>query len=187
MKKIPESKAQDLFYEMTESSNTQILQAKEKSNEISATEFLQKLEKLSFEDLIEIKGIGKVLAQNFVDYFKSEAYQTLNQKFLKLEQKDKGLTIIPQFFNLAKNNNFTNAKLHGKKVVITGSFEISRNQISQKLEAEGAKIVNTVSKNANLILVGQKAGSKLEKAKKLGLKIITDLKELQTEFNIKID
>ena len=63
-------------------------------------------------------------------------------------------------------------KLNDKKVCITGSFAQSRDMLKSKLEEKGAKIVSGVSKNLDILFAGDKAGSKLTKAKELGIKII---------------
>ena len=62
----------------------------------------------------------------------------------------------------------------GKTVVLTGTLSISRNEATQKLEKLGAIVSSSVSKNTDYVLAGENAGSKLEKAQKLGVKIITE-------------
>ena len=63
----------------------------------------------------------------------------------------------------------------GEKIVLTGSLEkYTRSQASKIIEENGGETVDSVSKNTTLVLAGDKAGSKLDKAKKLGIKIITE-------------
>lgn len=62
----------------------------------------------------------------------------------------------------------------GKTVVITGTLSCSRDEMAAKLEAAGAKVSGSVSSKTDFVLAGEKAGSKLEKAKNLGVKIITE-------------
>lgn len=64
--------------------------------------------------------------------------------------------------------------LQGKTYVITGSFPQSREVIKEQLEALGAKVSGSVSKKTTALIAGEKAGSKLDKAEKLGLEIITE-------------
>lgn len=68
--------------------------------------------------------------------------------------------------------------LEGNTFVITGTFEIPRNQIKQLIESNGGKVSSSVSKKTSYLLAGEEAGSKLTKAKELGVKIITNLKDL---------
>ena len=67
-----------------------------------------------------------------------------------------------------------------KRFCVTGSFNISRDKIVEKIEAQGGVFVSSVSKKLDLLIVGEKAGSKLKKAQDLGIKILTqeDLKDV---------
>jgi DNA ligase (NAD+) len=58
--------------------------------------------------------------------------------------------------------------------VITGSFAQTRDEIKAQLEALGAKVTGSVSKKTTALIAGEKAGSKLDKAEKLGLTIIAE-------------
>jgi DNA ligase (NAD+) len=144
---------------------------------ITASQFLKKLKQINFDELDKIKGIGRVLADNLKDFIDSERYSNLTSKFQVLENKGIILNIkqVPTIM--------ANSQLSNEKICITGTFEISRDKIKEQLEELGAKIVTDVSKNTTILLCGQDAGSKLEKAKKLKIKIVTDL----TELDIKLD
>jgi DNA ligase (NAD+) len=71
------------------------------------------------------------------------------------------------------SENFTENEFTGKKIVITGSFDMSRDDISKKLKLMGAVVSGSVSKNTDYVLAGEAAGSKIKKAQELGLTIIT--------------
>ena len=72
------------------------------------------------------------------------------------------------------------SKLSGKKIAITGKLSfISRDELKSKLEDLGVKVVNSISKNTDYVIVGSDAGSKLEKARALNIEIISD-KNLDT-------
>ena len=72
------------------------------------------------------------------------------------------------------------SKLSGKKIAITGKLSfISRDELKSKLEDFGVKVVNSISKNTDYVIVGSDAGSKLEKARALNIEIISD-KNLDT-------
>ena len=72
------------------------------------------------------------------------------------------------------------SKLSGKKIAVTGKLSfISRDELKSKLEDFGVKVVNSISKNTDYVIVGSDAGSKLEKARALNIEIISD-KNLDT-------
>ena len=68
----------------------------------------------------------------------------------------------------------------GKSFVITGTFEISRENIQETIEKAGGKVVSAISAKTNYLVCGEKAGSKLEKAQKLNIQILSfdDLEQL---------
>ena len=69
-----------------------------------------------------------------------------------------------------KNNFFSN-----KNIVFTGTLvSLSRDEAKYLAKINGAKILSTISKNTDYLIAGEKAGSKAEKAKKLGIKIINE-------------
>ena len=67
-----------------------------------------------------------------------------------------------------------NLPLSGKTILFTGTLSMPREAAEKLAEDNGAKLITAVSKNLNYLVVGEKAGSKLEKAQKLGLKILTE-------------
>jgi len=138
---------------------------------MKATNFLQTLKKLNQEDLESVKGIGPILAQNFVEFLASSRFEKLQKGFEKLQQENLGLEIIQE-------TPKTGLALSLETICITGSFDISRDEIKEKLESLGAKVVSQVSSSTTILLAGEKAGSKLQKAQKLGLKVLEDYKIL---------
>lgn len=137
------------------------------------SEFLDQLQHLSKDDLLSIKGIGDTLAQNYDNFITSKRYKLLVSKFTEMEQD--GLQI-----NIEKTIKFENKNLllSGQTICITGVFNISRNEIKSKLEANGAKVVDSITSSTTTLLAGEKAGSKLEKAKTMGIKIAQNLEEI---------
>lgn len=140
---------------------------------MNATEFLTKLKSLSKEQLQSIKGIGDILAKNYEDFLYSNRYKHLIEEFGKLEQNGVKLNI-----QRIEKRDTSKLKLSKEIICITGVFNISRNEIKTQLENLGAKVVDSVTSNTSILLAGDKAGSKLEKAKKLDIKIIRNLTEL---------
>ncbi|AGR40833.1 NAD-dependent DNA ligase LigA [Spiroplasma taiwanense] len=125
--------------------------------------------KLSFEELENIYDIGPIVAKSICDWIKIE-----ENKFLinKLKSHNINTTYLGQ--EGTKNND----KITNKSFVITGKLSKPRNYFKDLLEEYGAKIIDTVSKKTDFLLAGEEAGSKLDKAQKLGIKIITEI-----EFN----
>jgi DNA ligase (NAD+) len=139
---------------------------------MQASIFLQKLKELDRQDVNDLHGIGDVLVQNLHDFVNSNRFDKLVTKFEELETNGKGLNI--QSTKLSQ----IEGKLSGETICITGAFEISRPNIKVQLENLGAKVVDNVTAKTTILLAGQEAGSKLTKAKKLGIRIVETLEEL---------
>jgi DNA ligase (NAD+) len=117
------------------------------------------------EQLHNIPDIGEKVATSILDYIHNENNLHIIQALLQA-----GIVIeYPQI----KQGIWTN-----QNVCITGTFEsFTRDELKQKIESEGGIVVSQISSNTDILLVGAKAGSKLQKAQSLGIKIITE-KEL---------
>lgn len=143
---------------------------------MEASVFLEQLKTLSREDLMSIKGIGEVLTDNVLEFTESPRYHTLIKEFKRLESQGKGLTITTPSLNTS--GEVQTLPLAQETIVITGSFDIPRPQIKELLEQRGAKVTESVSSSTTLLIAGDKAGSKYDKAIKLGIKIIHNYQEL---------
>ncbi len=125
---------------------------------------IDELKMASLEDLSAIAGIGEKMAKNIYEYFK-------NKDNLKTIEEGLSLGIKPE-------NTYTisdNLKLKGKSFVITGTLaEFSRDKAQEILKSLGAKTPSSVSRNTDFVIAGENPGSKLEKAKALGIKILTE-------------
>ncbi|MDQ3386217.1 MAG: NAD-dependent DNA ligase LigA [Actinomycetota bacterium] len=115
------------------------------------------------EQLVEIDGIGEVVARAIVEYFALEDNQALTQRLMDL-----GLNFQKE------SSGATEGPLAGKRVVITGILENPRSHYVEKLEAAGGTFTSSVSKNTDYVLAGEDAGSKLEKATKLGVPVLDE-------------
>ena len=124
----------------------------------------------SFEALIVVDEIGERIAQSVLDYFQIPEHLHLIDNL-----KKHGLE-----FNLVENLNETN-KLSGQTFIISGVFELySREELKQLIEENGGKNTSSISKKTNYLIAGDKMGpSKLEKATKLGIQIITEKEFIQ--------
>lgn len=138
-----------------------------KSGGVKIKDFKNTLKNLSLENLQTISDIGPKVAQSIYDWFRDE----INIKFLD-KLKKVGIEIeIPKL-------ETKSSKLEGKSFVLTGSLEsMSREQAKEKIRSLGGDISESVSKNTDFVIAGAEPGSKLEKAQKLGVKIIKE-KEL---------
>ncbi|KHD44273.1 NAD-dependent DNA ligase LigA [Streptococcus hongkongensis] len=123
---------------------------------------LESLVQANQEQISQIDGLGGVIANSLARYFEKE-----EAKILLSELKSAGLN----FDYLGKKTD-KNAKLFGMTVVLTGKLEqLTRNEAKAKLESLGAKVTSSVSKKTDLLIAGSDAGSKLDKARSLGVAI----------------
>ena len=132
-----------------------------------AFEDFDKLMLSSEEELKEIDQIGEVVAQSGVEFFSRE----VNRNIIRRLRGEAGIH-WPKFESgeISKREG----PLAGKNLVFTGSLTISRDQSKRLAKARGAKVVSSVSSKTDLIVAGDKAGNKLEKAKNLGIEIIDE-------------
>ncbi len=129
---------------------------------------LKKLQTATFAKLQGVYGIGEEIAQSVVDWFRVEA----NQQLITALQ-NAGLT----FETTQTAPVQTNSSITGKTFVITGTLPtLKRSEAADKIKAAGGKVTSSVSKKTDYLLAGESAGSKLEKARKLG---VTELSEEQ--------
>lgn len=118
--------------------------------------------KASFDDLNGIYGLGEAVSQSIVDYFNDKHNQVELKKLLKF------IDII--------NPQKKKQTLVGLSFVITGSLiEMTREEAEQKIRDLGGKASSSVSKTTSYVVVGENPGSKVQKAQKLGVKIINEV------------
>lgn len=114
-------------------------------------------------DFTEIEGFGEIMNNEIHKWFKCE---TNKAEFIALKD-------ILNFEKVAAIEN-TDSEYFGKTVVITGSFEnFTRDELTEKFTQLGAKVTSSVSKKTDFVICGENAGSKLTKAKDLGITVIT--------------
>ncbi len=124
---------------------------------------LDAIKSANYFDFIEMNEIGEVLAQNVVEYFAdSENLAEIDRLLV--------LGVEPKFESEELGDAFKN-----QKVVLTGTLMNFKRSDAQKIiEGHGGEIVSSVSKNTTLVIAGESAGSKLDKARALGIKIIDE-------------
>ncbi|MCY9542865.1 NAD-dependent DNA ligase LigA [Paenibacillus alvei] len=132
---------------------------------------LENIMQASEEELVAIQDVGAIVADSIVTYFADPINRASIDRMLELGVK-------PQTVEQPAEVN-TDSIFYGKTVVLTGSLQLlTRDEATAKLEACGAKVTGSVSKKTDLVIAGEKAGSKLAKAEQLGIPVITDENEL---------
>ena len=126
---------------------------------------IDKLSKTPYEELVAIDAIGAKIAQSVTDYFTAER----NQEFLK-RLKLAGIKMEEESQEIAKNEAFA-----GKTFVLTGTLStMERKAAQEKIESLGGKAASSVSKKTDYVVVGENAGSKLNKARELGITVLSE-------------
>ena len=119
--------------------------------------------KSNFEDLIAVPDIGPRVASKITDYIYDVENITSLQKLLHC------LNVINPGLKTASKD----MKFSGLQIAITGKISpMSRDEVKNLLISEGAKVTSSISKKTTYLIVGENAGSKLDKAKTLGVKIV---------------
>ncbi len=120
------------------------------------------LSNATYDELILIKDIGDVLAKNIVNYFANPSNMELINTL-----EDLGINMKYLGAEVKINENFTN-----KRFVITGTISfMPRDEIKKLIESYGGKAIDSVSKNTDVVIVGDAPGSKYTKAQELGIPI----------------
>lgn len=123
---------------------------------------LEKIMKASVEDIVKIENIGPIVAKSVFEFFNNKVNLIFINKLLK-----NGVVII--------NDQAKSEKLDKKVFVLTGTLEnLSREEAKKIIIKNGGKVSSSVSSKTTYLLVGDDPGSKYKKAKKLGIKILSE-------------
>jgi DNA ligase (NAD+) len=125
---------------------------------------LQQLQSAPHEDLSEIPGIGPTIADAVVSFFTQKRNRLLLDRL-----RDAGLTLDePQ-------DASGEGPLAGKTYIVTGTLPtMSRSEAVARIEGAGGKVTGSVSKKTSAVVAGESPGSKLDKARKLGIEVIDE-------------
>ena len=116
----------------------------------------------TFEELQAIEGVGPIVAQAVVDWFKDKENKKLFERLLKLVR-------------IKKEARAQSNSLKGLSFVLTGTLEnISREEGKEKVRQSGGEVKESVSKNTSYVVVGADPGEKARKAQELGVKILNE-------------
>ena len=124
---------------------------------------IQEISLADKDGLLEIEDIGEVIADNIITFFQDrgniEEINQLFEKGVRLQQAEQ---------------KQANDKIAGKTFVLTGTLSRPRNEVESLIESLGGRTSGSVSKKTDFVLAGQSAGSKLDKAQALGVKVLSE-------------
>lgn len=117
----------------------------------------------SVDDILQIDGFGKIMAESVVEFFSSDSTKELIERL-----KEAGV-------NMKSTNVVEDTRFSGMTFVLTGTLPtLKRAEASKIIESFGGKTSSSVSKKTTYVLAGEEAGSKLDKANKLGVQVISE-------------
>lgn len=129
-------------------------------------ENLDELGKANVDELTNIEGVGPNIAQSIVEWFMRPQNRLILEKLKKY-----GVWPIAE----KSNENVGPLPLDGLSLVVTGTLEnFSRNEIKEFIEKKGGKVTSSVSAKTDYVLIGENPGSKADKARTLGVKMISE-------------
>lgn len=121
---------------------------------------------LTEEELLEIPDVGPILAKSLTEWFKNEYNLNLIQELKEFDLN---------FNYLGKEISQSGSYFSSKTVVLTGTLSsMGRKEATELLESLGAKVTGSVSKSTNIVIAGSEAGSKLDKARALGVEVMDE-------------
>lgn len=143
---------------------TKISEDYKNKNELSVANLINSFQKLTTTDLLELEDVGPIVANSIVEFWADHHQLKILEKFV-----EQGIVL------LIKDTSSQNKKLANQVFVLTGSLTtLSRSEAKAKIMAQGGKVKDSVVKDTDYVVAGAEAGSKLEAAKKLGIKIISE-------------
>ncbi|MBF0794701.1 MULTISPECIES: NAD-dependent DNA ligase LigA [Mammaliicoccus] len=141
-------------------------------------ETIDRLFEAQIDDLTEIPDVGHKMAQSLVTYMENEDIQVLIEK---LKKKNVNMT----YTGVKQSEIEGHPDFSGKTFVLTGKMtEMTRPEATNILQSYGAKVTNSVTKNTDVVIAGEEAGSKLEKAEKLNIEVWSEQDWLDKYRNI---
>lgn len=142
-------------------------------------ETMDRLASATEEELLQIDEVGEKMADSIVSFFEN---QEVEQLLTKLKQAHVNMTYLGQKRSETADKD---SYFYDKIIVLTGKMEqLTRNEAKEKIEFLGGKVTGSVSKKTDLVIAGEEAGSKLTKAKELGIETWDEqrfLEELQIQ------
>jgi len=126
---------------------------------------LERIMSAEYEEFIAIKDVGHVVAMSIIDFFKDENIRHSVMRLLDLG--------VSPFYRKIKAD--TSSNLGGKVIVLTGTLRhFTRKEAKEHIERLGGIVTNSVSRKTDFVIAGENPGSKIDKARELGVKILTE-------------
>ncbi len=126
---------------------------------------IDKLQAATFDDLQNLDGVGPIVARALADWFADKNNKKLLGNLLKQVEISNSTSRL---------NLDVKGKFFGKSFVITGTLSMPRDEIKDKIRTLGGDVSESVSAKTSYLVAGENAGSKLDKAQKLGIKILNE-------------
>jgi DNA ligase (NAD+) len=127
---------------------------------------LDDLARATLAELTQADDVGEVIAQSVEQWFRQPRNQELIEKLRRA-----GLNFRSELFQARREAG----ALTGKTFVLTGTLPtLTREQATERIEAAGGKVSSSVSKKTDYVLTGEEPGSKLDKARQLGVKVLDE-------------
>ncbi|MGY0694798.1 NAD-dependent DNA ligase LigA [Virgibacillus sp. FSP13] len=139
-------------------------------------ETIDNLQRASYDELIAVDEIGEKMADSIAHYFSEQEVSDLLQELREL-----GVNM--EYTGVKRSDQTGETIFSGKTVVLTGKMEhYTRQEAKEKIEDMGGSVTGSVSKKTDIVIAGEDAGSKFEKAQKLGV-TIWDEQQLREALN----
>lgn len=162
-KKKSSKKIERIKHEKSQQTLFETPETKQQKETFSILDLIETIKSFPLEEITNIDGVGKKMGETIFEWFNDKE----NQKFLEKLYKV-GVRLIVDHLK-------SEGKLTGKSFVLTGSLEsMTRDQAKAIIKQKGGKVHSTVTQDTTFVIVGDSPGSKLKKAKELGLKTISE-------------
>lgn len=126
---------------------------------------IQALMSMTKEQLLSIEGIGEIVATSLTDYFADSENREEISRLLEKGVQPEAREVV----------HYGNHPFNGKNFVLTGSLQsFTRTAAATLIKERGGKVIDTVSKKTDFVVVGNEPGSKLDKAKQLGIPVLDE-------------
>ncbi|MCW8130328.1 MAG: NAD-dependent DNA ligase LigA [Planctomycetota bacterium] len=169
LKRLEESKKNDLARLLAALNMPHV---GERNAELLSEHFgtLEALRAATMEDFDQVQGVGPIMAQAVFDYFRDAREKALVDRLVASGLNTRSLTAETRKAAVAAGGAFA-----GKTFVLTGTLtKFKRSEAEKMIKDRGGKTSGSVSKKTDYVLAGEEAGSKLDKAKELGVKVISE-------------
>jgi DNA ligase (NAD+) len=168
LERMADKSAQNVLDAITASKHTTLArfinglgipQVGEHMAEVLADHFgsIEALENASEEELLAVRDVGPETAGEIRAFFALKQNRTVIKR------------LIAAGLHPTAERRVRSGKLAGKTFVLTGALSIPRDEVARDIEAHGGRVTSSVSKNTDYVVVGEEAGTKLDKARKLGV------------------